>query len=232
MQRVLVTGANRGLGLEFVRQLLARGDRVFAACRKPGQAHELTKLAAAHPGRLGVLPFDAANPATAAGLAREIAMVADALDLVIGNAGVLPSGERFGDLDAKVMNDAFVVNCTAQVMLAQAVVPLLEKGERPRFVTISSIMASITARGAFGTPSYCISKAALNMATRLLSFELAPRRITAFCVHPGWVQTDMGGAGAQITPLESIQGLLRVFDAATTDAAGTFRDWQGKELPW
>ncbi|HET7845482.1 MAG TPA: SDR family oxidoreductase [Xanthomonadales bacterium] len=232
MQRVLVTGANRGLGLEFVKQLLARGERVFAACRKPGQAHELTKLAGAHPGRLSVLPFDAAKPASAAELAREIAMVEEALDIAIGNAGMLPGGERFGELDAKVMNEALAVNCTGQVMLAQAVAPLLEKGRNARLVTLSTIMASIASRTQFRSPSYCASKAALNMATRLVSFELAPRGITTFCVHPGWVKTDMGGAGAEITATESVTGLLRLIDGATPAQTGCFLDWQGREIPW
>jgi len=192
----------------------------------------LTKLAGAHPGRLGVLPFDAAKPNSAAELAREVAMVADALDIVIGNAGVLPSGEQFGELDAKVVNETFATNCTAQLMLAQAVAPLLAKGGNARLVTVSSVMASIATRTQFRSPSYCISKAALNMATRLLSFELAPRGITAFCVHPGWVKTDMGGTGAEITPAESVAGLLRVIDAATPAQAGQFLDWQGHAIPW
>lgn len=232
MRRVLVTGGNRGLGLEFVRQLLARGDRVFAGCRKPGQAHELTKLAAAHPGRLSVLPFDAAKPASAVELAREVAMVADALDVVIGNAGMLPAGERFGELDAKVMNEAFAVNCTAQVQLAQACAPLLAKGEAPRLVTLSTVMASIARRDAFRSPSYCASKAALNMATRLLAFELGSRGIVVFCVHPGWVKTDMGGTGAEITAEQSVAALLRLVDGADASTAGRFLDWQGEPLPW
>ena len=232
MQRVLVTGANRGLGLEFTRQLLARGDRVFAACRKPGQAHELTKLAGAHPGRLGVLPFDAAKAGSAAELAREIAMVGDALDVVVANAGMLRTGERFGELDAKVLNETFAVNCAAKVLLAQAVVPLLGQGTAPRFVAISSDMGSIARRKTFHSPSYCISKTALNMAVKLLSLELTPRGIAAFCLHPGWVKTDMGGPGAEITATESVAGLLRVIDAATPDSAGRFFDYQGEEIPW
>jgi NAD(P)-dependent dehydrogenase (short-subunit alcohol dehydrogenase family) len=232
MQRVLVTGANRGLGLELTRQLLARGDRVFAACRRPGQAHELTKLAAAHPGRLGVLPFDAAKAGSATALLSEIGLVADALDLVVANAGMLRSGERFGELDADVLVETFAVNCAAKVLLAQAAATLLGRGNAARFVAISSDMGSIARRTSFHSPSYCISKTALNMAVKLLSLELGPRGITAFCLHPGWVKTDMGGAGAEITPAESVAGLLRVIDTATPDQAGRFFDWRGHEVPW
>ena len=118
------------------------------------------------------------------------------------------------------------------VLLAQAVAPLLDKGTNARFMTMSTIMASIAARTQFRSPSYCVSKAALNMATRLLSFELASRGITAFCVHPGWVKTDMGGTGAEITATKSVAGLLRLIDATTPAHAGTFRDWQGDTIPW
>ncbi|MBL8275047.1 MAG: SDR family NAD(P)-dependent oxidoreductase, partial [Xanthomonadales bacterium] len=173
MRRVVVTGANRGLGLEFTRQLLARGDRVYAAVRKPGHALELTRLALAHPGRVSVLPFDATKPATAVELVREIGLVDDAIDVLINNAGVLPAGERYGAIEAKSLLDAFTINVVGATLLTQAATPMLERGTAPRVVNISSTLGSIGTRAAFGTPSYAISKAALNMATRQLAFELS-----------------------------------------------------------
>ena len=117
MQRILVTGANRGIGLEFVRQCLLRGARVFAACRQPGKALKLTELAAAHPGRLSVLPLDLDKERSIAELARETAALTDALDLLINNAGVLVPGERYGELVARTLIDTFTTNGveTAQV---------------------------------------------------------------------------------------------------------------------
>jgi len=230
--RVLVTGTNRGLGLEFVRQLLARGDRVYAACRHPGRALPLTELAGAHPGHLAVLPLDLDKERSIAELARQTAALTDALDVLINNAGVLVSGERFGSLVAKSLIDTFGANVAGPVLLTQALSPLLEKGTNPKVLNISSTLGSLAATREFGTPSYAISKAALNMATRQLAAALAPRGVTVFCAHPGWVKTDMGGAGAEIAPRASIAGLLKVLDAIEPGDAGTFVDYAGKKMSW
>ena len=231
MQRVLVTGANRGLGLEFARQLLARGDRVYAACRHPGRALPLTELAAAHPGHLAVLPLDVDKERSIAELAREVAALTDSLDVLINNAGMLVSGERFGALTAKSLTDTFAANVAGPLLLTQALAPLLEKGRDAKVMNISSVLGSIERASQFGTPSYSISKAALNMATRQLAHALAPR-VTVFCVHPGWVRTDMGGSSAEITPQVSVSGLLNVLDASKPADAGSYRDYRGKTLPW
>ena len=108
--RILVTGANRGIGLEFVRQYLARGERVFATCRRPGQAHELTRLALSHPGHLKILPLDLSKPASVVELERELHLVTDALDVVVNNAGMLVSGERWGAIESKSLLDSFATN--------------------------------------------------------------------------------------------------------------------------
>ena len=228
---VLVTGSNRGIGLEFVRQLLARGDRVYAACRHPGRALPLTELAAAHPGHLAVLPLEVDKERSIAELAREIAALTDALDVLINNAGVLVSGERFGALAAKSLAETFATNVIGPVLVTQALAPLLEKGRAAKVMNITSELGSIAGTVGFGTPSYAISKAALNMATRQLSAALAPR-VTVFCAHPGWVKTDMGGAGATLTPQASVAGLLRVLDRVKAADAGTYVDYRGKTLPW
>lgn len=232
MQRVLVTGANRGLGLEFVRQLLARGDRVIAACRHPGRATELTAQAAAHPGHLHVLPLDVAKAASIAELAREAAMLFDGLDLLINNAGQLVSGERFGSVSAENLESSLRSNTIGPLLLTQALAPLLAKGERARVANLSSVIGSIAGTSEFRTPSYAISKAALNMVTRLLAAALAPEGVCVISLHPGWVQTDMGGAQAPVTPPDSVRGLLRVIDALQMEHSGSFRDWQGQPVAW
>ncbi len=232
MQRILVTGTNRGLGLEFVRQLLARGDRVIATCRHPGKALALTELAAAHPGHLHVLPLDLGSERSIAEAVREATALTDALDALINNAGMLVSGERFGAIAHKSLVDSFAANVAGPVLLTQALSPLLEKGKHPRVLSITSRLGSIAGTTAFGTPSYAMSKAALNMATRQLAATLSPRGITVFCASPGWVKTDMGGDNAPLSAHDSVAGLIRVLDAATSDTAGRFLDHAGKEIAW
>lgn len=239
VRHALVTGANRGLGLEFVRQLLARGDRVVAACRHPGKATALNTLAGEHPGRLHVLPLDAGAPKSHAELARELPLVlgddgtqsdSGRLDLLVNNAGVLHSGERFGQLAAAHLEDSFRINAAAPLLLTQALAPLLADGAR--VANVSSQLGSIANCDRFGTPSYNISKAAQNMATRLLAHALGERGIVVLALHPGWVQTDMGGKDATLDASSAVAGLLRTIDAADMAASGSFIDWQGQALPW
>ena len=230
---VLVTGGNRGIGLAFVRQLLARGDRVVATCRQPGKATALNALAGEHPGRLRVLPLDVAEAKSRAELLRELPLVLGddgRLDLLVNNAGVLHSGERFGHVEQPVLEDSLRTNAVGPFLLAQALAPLLADGAK--IANISSQLGSIANTGRFGTPSYDISKAAQNMASVLLARALAERGIVVLALHPGWVQTEMGGAGAQVAPVDAVAGLLRVIDAATPAQSGTFVDWRGDALPW
>jgi NAD(P)-dependent dehydrogenase (short-subunit alcohol dehydrogenase family) len=226
----LVTGANRGLGLEFVRQLLARGDHVVATCRHPGKATALNPLAGEFPGRLHVLPLDVADPKSIAELARELPLVCETLDLLVNSAGVLHSGERFGSLTPANLDDSFRTNARGPLLLAQALAPMLADGAR--VADITSELGSIASLARFGTPSYNISKAAQNMVTALLAKALATRGIIVLALHPGWVQTDMGGSGASLAPAQSVQGLLQVIDGATLPSSGQFLDWRGDALSW
>ncbi|WP_407353639.1 SDR family oxidoreductase [Luteimonas sp. R10] len=232
-RHVLVTGANRGLGLEFTRQLLARGDRVVAACRQPGKATDLNHLAGEYPGRLHVLPLDAAVPKTHAELARELPLVLGEgvrLDLLINNAGVLHSGERFGWVGADNLEHSFRTNAAGPFLLTQALAPLLADGAR--VVNLSSRLGSIALTERFGTPSYAVSKAALNMVTVLLARALADRGIVVVAVSPGWVRTEMGGEHAEVAPADSVAGLLRQIDGLGDRDGGRFIDWQGEAIAW
>lgn len=229
----LVTGANRGLGLEFVRQLLAEGSRVVATCRQPGKATALNTLAAEHPGHLKVLPLDVGDARSREELVREWPLAAgeDArVALLLNNAGVLHSGERFGSLTAEVLEDSLRTNLTGPLLLTQALAPLLADGAR--VANLSSQLGSIAGTSRFGTPSYAISKAAQNMATAQLAHALRERGIVVVALHPGWVQTDMGGAQASEAPEESVAGLRRVIAGLTEADSGRFLDWTGKTLPW
>ncbi|GGK16184.1 SDR family oxidoreductase [Luteimonas terricola] len=229
----LVTGANRGLGLEFIRRLLARGDHAIAACREPGRASALNALAGEHPGRLHVLPLDVADARSRAALAAELPLVlgdGGRIDLLLNNAGVLHSGERFGTLGEATLEHSFRINAMGPLLLTQALAPLLADGAR--VANLSSQLGSIAGCGRFGTPSYNISKAAQNMATALLAHALAERGIVVVALHPGWVQTGMGGEQATETVGESATGLLGVIDGLDAGDSGRFLDWRGEALAW
>ncbi|MBJ6985479.1 SDR family oxidoreductase [Luteimonas sp. MC1750] len=229
----LVTGANRGLGLALVRHLLDRGDHVVAACREPGRATALNSLAGEHPGRLHVLPLDVADTRSRAAFVAELPLVLGngrKVGLLLNNAGVLHSGERFGRLDEATLEHSFRVNAMGPLLLVQALAPLLADGSR--VANLSSQLGSIAGCTRFGTPSYNMSKAAQNMATALLAHALADRGIAVVALHPGWVQTDMGGEQATETVDASAAGLLDVIDGLDAGDSGRFLDWRGAALPW
>jgi NAD(P)-dependent dehydrogenase (short-subunit alcohol dehydrogenase family) len=232
MRRCLVTGANRGLGLAFVRQLLARGERVIATARKPGQALELNELTAAYPGHLHVLPLDVGREASIDELAREAGALFDGLDLLINNAGVMHSGERYGRLQAEPLTHSLQVNALGPLLVTQALTGLLQRGDAARVANLSSQLGSIAQTQAFRTPGYAIGKAAQNMASRLLAVALAEHGIQVLALHPGWVRTDMGGENAPLAVDDAVRRLLAVIDAATIARSGMFVDGDGKALPW
>ena len=229
-RRSVVTGANRGLGLEFVRQLLARGDHVIAACRHPGKATELNHLAGDHPGRLHVLPLDVADEKSRIAFAHELPLVTDGVDLLVNNAGVLHSGERWGSVGAANLEDSLRTNAMGPFLLTQALATQLVDGAT--VANISSGMSSLSDDPDFHSPSYRISKTALNMATRMLAKALEPRGITVIALCPGWVLTDMGGSGAEISASESVAKLLQVIAAARPENSGGFLDRFGAAMPW
>ena len=198
MAHALVTGANRGIGLEFVRQLLARGERVVATCRHPGRALELTRLAGAHPGHLLVLPLTLPDTRSIAELVREIATLDLRIGLLVNNAGMLVEGERFGAIDAKALADSFATNAQGPFLLAQALAPRLAEGAR--VANLTSTLGSIGSTDSLYSPSYSISKAALNMASRLLALALEPRRAIVIALCPGrrrsssvWISSTASG---------------------------------------
>ena len=229
----LVTGANRGLGLEFVRQLLARGDHVVAACRQPGKATALNALAGEHPARVHVLPLDVASTASREAFVRELALVLDQdarIGLLVNNAGVLHAGERWGQVGEAALQGSFDTNAIGPFLLTQALAPRL--ADRGKVAFLSSVMGSIGTRREFRSPSYCASKAALDMLAVQAAHALAPRGIAVALLHPGWVKTDMGGDAADIAPADAVAGLLRQVEAADASRSLQLRDWRGDPIPW
>jgi NAD(P)-dependent dehydrogenase (short-subunit alcohol dehydrogenase family) len=179
-----------------------------------------------------VLPLDVANVTSRNAFARELALVLDdaRIDLLVNNAGVLHSGERWGQVHAAVIEDSLRTNAVGPFLLTQALAPRLADGGRVAF--LSSIMGSIGTRREFRAPSYCTSKAALDMLAVQAAHALAPRGIAVAVLHPGWAQTDMGGAGADVSTQDSVAGLLRQIDDADASKPLQLRDWRGEAIAW
>ena len=232
MRRVIVTGASRGLGLEFTRQLLARGDCVIAACRDPQRAEALQALAGSHPDRLHLRTLDVADAGSMAAFVEQTAHVFKGIDLLLNNAGKLVRGERFGGVEATSLQSSFATNAAGPYLLTQAFAQLLAKGKHAVVANISSQLGSIARTDSFYTPTYAISKAALNMATVLLAHALADSGVCVIAFHPGWVKTDMGGADAPLAPTASVAGILNVISGLKMEDSGTFVDYQGNSMPW
>ena len=158
----------------------------------------------------------------------------DGLDLIINNAGAYPRGETPATLKATTMLQAFHLNAVAPMIVAQRCLDLLRSGDQPKIANISSKMGSLwwKEREGGGDYSYCSSKAALNMLTRTLAFDLRSETIIVVALNPGWVQTDMGGSSADLTPVESVRGVLRVIERLTEADTSKFFTWEGQEHPW
>lgn len=233
MRTALITGANRGLGLEFTRQLLAQGLQVIACSRTPATDGELAALGAAHPQRLRRRPLDVADAEAIAALPAQLAAAGVShLDVLINNAGVLVSGERYGALRAEDLARSFAINASAPLLLTEALTPLLTQGHAAKVLCISSQLGSIAQASSYRTVSYAMSKAALNMGVRRLAAELGPRGITVVAMHPGWVRTAMGGEQAPLDAPTSVRGMLAVLTRLTPGEGGRFYAYDGGELPW
>jgi NAD(P)-dependent dehydrogenase (short-subunit alcohol dehydrogenase family) len=230
MQNILITGANRGIGLALVKEYLKRDVQIFAACRNPDEAHQLHTL---QNKNLKLIPLDISNAASIATSVQAVKMHTDRLDILINNAGIYPKAEpsanSFGQLDAEVLSQILQTNSIAPVMVTQAYLDLLKHGAKVLFV--SSKMGSITTAGSSGF-GYRMSKTALNMAVRIIAQSLIAKGIIAITTHPGHVATDMGGAGAAVSPVQSAQALIGILDTLTPDKAGHFYNYTGEELPW
>ena len=234
MQRILITGANRGLGLEFTRQCLEKGALVFAGCRNPETAGDLHKLSAVHAEQLTILKLDVTDETSIDASIDTVSSQVDGLDLLINNAGAFPRGETPATLSATTMLDAFHLNSVAPMIVAQHYLDLLRAGDHPKIVNISSKMGSLwwKEKEGGGDYSYCSSKSALNMLTRALAFDLLPDGIIVVALTPGWAQTDMGGMSADLTPAESVGGMLNVIEGLTEADTSKFYTRKGQEHPW
>lgn len=227
--QVLVTGANRGIGLEFVRQYASDGFRVIACCRDPLKATELTALAASSEKQVTIQVLDVSDFTQIERLASELKD--QAIDLLINNAGFYPHGS-FASTNTDEWHKAFLINTMAPMRMVEAFVEQVAASRLRKIVTLSSKMGSIADNDSGGSYPYRTSKAAVNMVMKNLSIQLKPRGIATCTLHPGWVKTDMGGADAPINVQQSVTGMRAVIQQLSIDSTGRFIAYDGQEIPW
>jgi len=221
---VLITGANRGLGLEFARQYKEAGWRVIGTARDPEEAQELEALG------VQVMQLDVTSQQSADELA--VAIDDEPIDLLINNAGIFPRVGKIAEIDFDDYNRTLAVNTVGPVRVTRALLHNLRRGELKMIAGLSSNLGSIAEnrRGSFY--GYRESKAALNMFTKTLAAELGPEGFICVVLTPGWVQTDMGGTSAPLTPAQSIAGMKAVLDKLTAADNGTFWSYDGTQMAW
>jgi NAD(P)-dependent dehydrogenase (short-subunit alcohol dehydrogenase family) len=221
---VLITGANRGLGLEFVKQLKAKGYTIIATARQPAKATALNATGAR------VEQLDVTSQASVDALAGALKGVP--IDILINNAGMVNRADSSLDtLDFAAMARSFQVNSLGPLRVTQALLPNLLAGIDKTIINITSRLGSIELSTG-GLYSYRTSKAALNQINKIISVELAPQGFTSIVMHPGWVKTDMGGPDATLEVEESINGMVAVIESLSSADSGKFFNYDGQELPW
>jgi NAD(P)-dependent dehydrogenase (short-subunit alcohol dehydrogenase family) len=229
MPSIMITSANRGLGLEFVRQYAADGWRIFAACRNPDAAddlHELTRT-----GSVIVFPIDVTDLSSVRRAAE--GLNDESIDVLLNSAGIIGRpGQRTGHIDYESWEQVLNVNTMGPLRVTEAFVEHVARGERKLIVTITSGLGSLTDNTSGGSIPYRSSKAAVNMAMRSAAIDLAPRGIACVLVNPGWVKTDMGGPGAPLTPSESVAALKRLIATFGLAHSGKFFHYDGREYAW
>ena len=229
MSTVLITGANRGIGLECSRQWAEKGAEVLACCRRPDTATELQALANKHKN-LVCYALDVSQFAQIETLAQTLS--GKPIDILLNNAGIYGGKQAFGEIDYNSWQETFVVNTLAPIKMAECFVDHVAKSQKKMIATISTQMASITQNDAGNGYIYRSTKAALNMALKSLSVDLKKQGITILMLHPGWVKTDMGGPQAPLLAKDSAQGLIRVIEKAGVSDTGRFLTYEGQILPW
>lgn len=236
MSRIFISGTNRGLGLEFVKQYLLRGDQVIATCRNPKDSQELNELKKSYNENLTIFKLDVTNKKEREEVYINIRDNFGSIDIFINNAGIPAGGGSnsyiLGELHAEDMLKVFSVNSIAPVLLVELFLDLIKKGNNPKIINITSGLSSLTRKNWVFRYSYCASKTALNMFSKLMALQLKDEGIIVIPLHPGHVKTDLGGSFAPLNPKESIEGMIRVIESLTMDDTGKFIDWRNEELPW
>ncbi|MBN2155314.1 MAG: SDR family oxidoreductase [Candidatus Lokiarchaeota archaeon] len=233
---ILITGSNRGIGLEFTKQYLLRNDSVIATCRSPTTARKLQNLKKQYKNRLMIVEMDVSNFKSIQKAYEKISGKINSINILINNAGIISGNEeteyRMGTMHQEDFLHVFNVNSIAPVWISERFLNLLVKGSNPKIINITSRMGSITEKTDKSHYSYCMSKAALNMASKLLANDLESQKIGVWAIHPGWSKTDMGGYHAPLDPKKTVSSMIRLIDGKTIPETGKFLNWDGKEIPW
>jgi NAD(P)-dependent dehydrogenase (short-subunit alcohol dehydrogenase family) len=231
MASILITGANRGLGLEFARQYTRAHWRVIACCRRPDAAADLKAIADPTEGKTSLHALDVTDHDRIAALAKELAD--QPVDILLNNAGVYePHKTQLGKIDYAAWANVLAVNVLAPTRMVESFVDNVARSNRKQIACMSSQMGSIADNKSGAHYIYRSSKAALNMAVKSLSIDLRDRGATVVALDPGWVRTDMGGEDAELAPAESIRGMIRVLEGLTIADSGKYLSYNGAELPW
>jgi NAD(P)-dependent dehydrogenase (short-subunit alcohol dehydrogenase family) len=229
MAVAFITGANRGIGFALAKAYASRRDKVFAAVRHTSDRAELEAFAAAHPNWVEIVEMDVSDPAEIGRVRRRLE--AEPIDVLINNAGISgPDHQSATNMDYDGLAETLAVNAIAPLRIANAFLPNV-KAAKGKIVTLSSQMGSVQSP-ASDSLAYRVSKAAVNKLMRGLAIELKPLGIPVLIVHPGWVKTEMGGEGAQLSPEESAAQMLKLIDKLDLSSTGKFLAWNGRELAW
>lgn len=233
-QTVLITGADKGLGLSLVRRFLLGGCQVFAGIYQ--SSAKLEALVEGRPGDLNLLPMDVSSMASVQEAARQVALYTPALDILINNAGI-NSLETKKPLEEEDLTDGHLqktmeVNAFGALRVTQKFLPLLEKGSRKLIINISSEAGSIANCTRLAWFAYTMSKAALNMQSKTLQNYLGPRGFKILAVHPGWMRTDMGGPEATISPVEAAEGIFQLAGRQWKAGEPVYMDYLGEAMSW
>ena len=224
---VLITGANRGIGLELARQYTAAAWRVIATCRNPVGLGELARL----PGAIEVHGLEVTDAAQTTALARELD--GTAIDVLINNAGIYgPKKYNLDEVDEEAWGQTLRINVMAPLRISTAFTPHVAASAQRKIVTVTSKMGSIGDNASGGSYIYRSSKSAVNAVMRSLSHELYDQGIIVALLHPGWVKTDMGGPNALISLEQSVTGMRRVIANLDREQSGSFLNYDGTEIPW
>lgn len=230
--KVFISGANRGVGLGMTKLFLERGAQVWAACREPSRADDLVTLGGK--GKLSLIKLDVTDTESVKEAFEVVSEQTAALDVVVNNAGVfIDRGLGIGNMNEQAVLTSLDVNSVGPMRVASAFGELLKAGENPRLVNISSQLGSVLAleTNSWGSYGYNMSKAAVNVVTRMLSHEWAGT-VSVISVHPGWVQTDMGGKSATVTVADSARGIVNLVEKLTIAETNRFFTYEGKEHVW
>ncbi|MFT6093481.1 MAG: NAD(P)-dependent dehydrogenase (short-subunit alcohol dehydrogenase family) [Pseudohongiellaceae bacterium] len=229
MATVLITGTNRGIGLEFVEQFLAQGDKVIASCRNPADQGALQTLAMNN-SSLQLVELDVSSQVSMEALPDRLAGAQ--IDVFVNNAGIYGPRVGFGELEAGPWAEVFQVNCAAPIILTQLLMENFAKGGDKKLVYLTSKMGSIGDNQGGGSHIYRSSKAALNAAVKSLAIDLSDKGFSVALLHPGWVRTDMGGPNGLIDTKTSVTGLMEVIAGLKPASSGCFLNYDGNVIPW